>query len=97
MFWFKKKAQQKVGEFMVESGIVTKKQIREALLLQGDNPDRLIGEILVTQGVLSKEEVVMAMEMYLMRTGAQPQHVDEWLDQEEIDLLMDKISPKQGK
>ncbi len=33
--------------------------------------ERLIGEILVTLGVLSKEDLIMAMEMYLMTTNNQ--------------------------
>jgi len=65
--------------------------LQEALELQHDNPERLIGEILVTLGVLTKEELIMALEMYMMTTDAVPDHVDEWLDQDEIDLLMDKI------
>ncbi len=84
----------KVGEFLVQSGIITPKQLREALLLQADNPERLVGEILVTQGVISKEDLIMSMEMYLMVTGSQPKHVDEWLDQEEIDMLLEKMKNK---
>jgi hypothetical protein len=86
-----KKHDKRVGSFLVENGIVTEKQLQEALELQHDNPERLIGEILVTLGVLTKEELIMALEMYMMTTDAVPDHVDEWLDQDEIDLLMDKI------
>ncbi|HOM86541.1 MAG TPA: hypothetical protein PLH80_00020 [Spirochaetota bacterium] len=86
-----KKHDKRVGRFLVENNIVTEKQLQEALELQHDNPERLIGEILVTLGVLTKEELIMALEMYMMTTDAVPDHVDEWLDQDEIDLLMDKI------
>lgn len=82
--------ERKVGQFLVENGIVTDDQLSEALLLQKDNPDRLIGEILVTQGVLSKEDLIMALEMFLMVTDSQIEHVDEWLDQDEIDMLLEK-------
>ncbi len=81
----------RVGKFLVENGIITNKQLLEALDLQSDNPDRLIGEILVTMGALSKEDLIMALEAYLMTSGAEEIHVDEWLDQEEIDMLIDKI------
>jgi hypothetical protein len=84
----------KIGEFLVENGIITGDQLSEALELQGDNKERIVGEILVTQGVLSKEELIMAMEMYMMITGADAKHVDEWLDQEEIDLLIDRFKDK---
>lgn len=81
----------KVGTFLVENGIISQDQLKEALELQHDNPERLIGEILVTLGVLTKEDLVMALEMYMMTTDAMPEHVDEWLDQDEIDLLIEKI------
>jgi hypothetical protein len=83
-----------VGEFLVENGIISGKQLKEALDMQKDNPERLIGEILVTQGALTKEELIMALEMYLMVTGVQPKHVDEWLDQEEIDMLIERNGNK---
>jgi hypothetical protein len=87
----------KVGEFLMESGLITNAQLAEALALQRDNPDRLVGEILVTQGVLTKEDLIMAMEMYLMVTGVKPKHVDEWLDQDEIDMLLDRIGNKNAR
>lgn len=81
----------RVGKFLVENGIITNQQLLDALDLQSDNPDRLIGEILVTMGAITRDELVMALEAYLMTTGAEEIHVDEWLDQEEIDMLIDKI------
>ncbi|HNR88894.1 MAG TPA: hypothetical protein PKM65_11190 [Spirochaetota bacterium] len=79
-----------VGEFLVENGIVTRADLDEALEMQRDNPERLVGEILVTMGSISKEQLIMAMEMFLVETGSDPEHVDEWLDQDEIDLLIEK-------
>ncbi|MCX7680053.1 MAG: hypothetical protein N2316_12675 [Spirochaetes bacterium] len=87
----------RVGKFLVDNGIITKDQLREALDLQSDNPERLIGEILVTMGVLTKEELVMALEAYMMTTGTETIHVDEWLDQEEIDMLIEKIKSQNQK
>ena len=85
-----KNKEKMVGRFLVENSIITDSQLAEALVLQRDNPDRLIGEILVTQGVLSKEDLIMALEMFLMMTDSQIEHVDEWLDHDEIDMLIDK-------
>jgi hypothetical protein len=84
----------RVGEFLVENSIITQHQLDDALDMQKDNKDRLIGEILVTQGALSKEEFIMALEMYLLVTGCRIEHVDEWLDQDEIDMLLEKINRK---
>lgn len=89
-----KKSDKKVGEFLVENSIITSIQLKDALDMQKDNPGILVGEILVTQGAISKEELIMALEMYLMVTGLQPEHVDEWLDQDEIDMLQEKIKGK---
>jgi len=88
------KSDLKVGQFLVENGIITDEQLKDALIMQKDNTERLIGEILVTQGVLTKEEMIMAFEMYLMVTDAPIEHVDEWLDQDEIDMVMDRIKER---
>jgi len=84
------------GEFFVENGIITKSQLDDALDLQKDNKDRLLGEILVTQGVLTKEQLIMAMEMYFMVTGSEPGHFDEWLDQDEIDMIKEGMEKRGG-
>ncbi|MDA3899799.1 MAG: hypothetical protein PF637_04690 [Spirochaetes bacterium] len=81
----------KVGEFLLSNGLISQDQLDEALLLQGDNPDRVIGEILVTMGVFSKEELIMVMELYMVSTGFDLAVIDEWLDQDEIDLIAEKI------
>ena len=93
----KKEADRKIGEFLVDNGLITESQRVSALDLQKYNPDRLIGEILVTQGVLTKEDLVMALQMYMVMYDILPEHVDEWLDQEEVDLLLDKIDEKKKK
>lgn len=85
----------KIGEFLVDNEIITRHQLADALVMQKDNPGRVVGEILVTQGVLSKEQLIMAMEMYMMMNEVSVSHIDEWLDQEEVDLLMEKVSRPQ--
>jgi hypothetical protein len=92
-----KKFEMKVGEFFVENKIITEEQLHDALEMQIDNPERLIGEILVTLGFLTKEDLIMAIEMYLVATDTQPVHVDEWLDQDEIDILMKKLQGNNEK
>lgn len=82
----------KVGSFLVDNSIITQNQLDEALLMQKDNPGQLVGQILVTQGVLSKEQIIMAIEMYMISTGNTLAYIDEWLDQEEVDMLLQKIN-----
>ena len=84
----------KVGEFLVENKIITEEQLEDALDMQKDNPERLIGEILVTQGVLTKEDLIMALEMFLMATDSNIEHVDEWLDQDEVDMIISRSKEK---
>ncbi len=84
----------KIGSFLVENNIITLEQLKSALDLQKDNQERVIGEILVTQGIVTREDIIMAMEMYMVMTGKDLSRVNEWLDQEEIDLLMTKIKEK---
>lgn len=81
----------RVGEFLVENGIITEDQLRASLELQKDNPQTAIGQVMVTLGFVSKEELIMAMEMYMIATGTTTDVSDEWLDQEEIDSLLDRI------
>ncbi len=87
----------RIGKFFIENGIINEEQLNQALELQADNSDRLIGEILVTMGILSKEELIMALEMYMMMTDSDEMGINEWLDQDEIDLMMNKIDPPKPK
>ena len=87
----------KIGEFFIENGIIDQSQLNEAIELQKDNPDRRIGEILVTLGALSKEDLVMAIEMYMMMTDTDNIGIDEWLDQDEVDLMLKKLDDPNSK
>ena len=87
----------KIGKFFVENGIINHAQLKEALDLQKDNRERLLGEILVTMGVLSKEELIMALEMYMMMTDTDNMGIDEWLDQDEVDLMLKNIESSKSK
>lgn len=84
----------RVGEFLVEKKIITPLQLEDALDLQKDNRERLLGEILVTQGVLTKEQLVMALQLYLVENDVPLTHVDEWLDQEEVDMILERLQNK---
>lgn len=80
----------RIGEFLVENEMITEAELNDALDMQKDNPGRVIGEILVTMGLLSKEELIMALEVYMMLKDIVLDHIDEWLDQEEVDMLMER-------
>ena len=87
----------KIGKFFTENGIINDYQLNEALELQKDNKERLLGEILVTLGFLSKEDLIMALEMYMMMTDSDNLGIDEWLDQDEIDMMLKKLDTSKSK
>jgi len=87
----------RIGKFFLENGIINEYQLNEALELQVDNKDRLLGEILVTLGFLSKEDLIMALEMYMMMTDSDNPSIDEWLDQEEVDMILKKLDTSKSK
>ena len=87
----------RIGKFFVENGIINEYQLNDALELQVDNKDRLLGEILVTLGFLSKEDLIMALEMYMMMTDTDNPSIDEWLDQEEVDMILKKLDNSKSK
>ncbi|HPS58651.1 MAG TPA: hypothetical protein PK514_11155 [Spirochaetota bacterium] len=87
----------RIGKFFVENGIINHTQLKEALELQSDNKDRLLGEILVTMGILSKEDLIMAIEMYMMMTDTDEMGIDEWLDQDEVDMMLKNIDTSKSK
>lgn len=92
-----KEEEYKIGKFFIENGIINEVQLKEALELQADNKERLLGEILVTMGVLSKEDLIMALEMYMMMTDSDDIGIDEWLDQDEIDMVLKKLDTPKSK
>jgi hypothetical protein len=87
----------RIGKFFVENDIINEYQLNEALELQVDNKERLLGEILVTLGYLSKEDLIMALEMYMMMTDTDNFGIDEWLDQDEVDMILKKLDTSKPK
>ena len=87
----------KIGEFLIEKDIIDKSQLSEALDLQQHNKERLLGEILVTMGHISKEKLIMSLEMYMVMTDSENIAVNEWLDQDEIDIIIKKLESSMPK
>ena len=90
-------AEYKIGDFLVENSIINQFQLEEALELQTFNKERLLGEILVTVGHISKEELIMSLEMYMVKTDSDKVGINEWLDQEEIDIIIKKLEASKTK
>ena len=90
-------AEYKIGDFLVENSIINQSQLKEALELQTFNQERRLGEILVTVGHISRDELVMSLEMYMLQTDSDKVGINEWLDQEEIDIIIKKLESSKTK
>jgi hypothetical protein len=91
------KVEYKIGEFFIENSVINPFQLDEALELQTFNKGRLLGEILVTMGYISKEKLIMSLEMYMMTTDSDKIGINEWLDQDEIDIIIKKLEASKSK
>ena len=87
----------KIGNFFVENNIINQAQLDEALELQTFNKERRLGEILVTMGHISREKLIMSLEMYIMTTDSDKIGINEWLDQDEIDIIIAKLEATKSK
>jgi hypothetical protein len=87
----------KIGNFFVENNIINQAQLDEALELQTFNKERRLGEILVTMGHISKDKLIMSLEMYIMTTDSDKIGINEWLDQDEIDIIIAKLEAAKSK
>ncbi len=53
----------KLGQILVKNGIITEKQLKEALKIQEKNPDKRIGEILIELKYIGEEELLNALSL----------------------------------
>ena len=51
----------RIGEILIEMGVVTKEQLDEALTVQEENPTKRIGEILIELGYAKEEDIARAL------------------------------------
>lgn len=56
-----KGSMQKLGTLLIESGIITQKQLDETLVLQEKTPKKL-GELLIERGLVNEQEIFRALE-----------------------------------
>lgn len=75
-----KSRRKKLGEILLEAGLITKNQLEESLVQQKGGKNKLLGEILVEKGFITSELIRHALELQL----AVPR----------IDLLNYKVDPK---
>lgn len=56
-----------IGELLVETGVITKEQLEEALDLQKTSGGKPIGDILITMGYITEKQLMKALE-YRLKT-----------------------------
>ena len=81
---------EKIGEILLNQGLVTSQQLEEALKAQKEGNNKKLGEILVGMGALSKEELYEVLQ-YVYET----EYVDlsnYVIDPEVISLIPEKIA-----
>ncbi len=78
----------KIGEYLVTEGHITEYILQEALTLQGQNPNMLLGEIIVKMKELTKGDLEKHIEAYLLMCKESVlNETSEWLGQDEVDDL----------
>ena len=78
----------KVGEYLVKEGHITGYILAEALTIQRQNPNMLLGEIIVKMKELTKEDLEKHIEAYLiMCRESVLNETSQWLGQDEVDDL----------
>ena len=78
----------KIGEYLVKEGHITEYILEEALTIQRQNENMLLGEIIVKMKELSREDLEKHIEAYLiMCRESVLNETSEWLGQDEVDDL----------
>ena len=81
----------KFGEYLVQLKALSKDQLKEALALQVDNNNLKLGQILVSMNLLDKESFHHYLDKYVHDTGYEISEIPKWLNQDEVDELLDSL------
>ncbi len=78
----------KIGEYLVKEGHITEYILEEALTMQRQNENMLLGEIIVKMKGLSRGDLEEHIEAYLiMCRESVLNETSQWLGQDEVDDL----------
>ena len=81
---------QKIGEIILNQGLITPQQLKEALKVQSEKNKKRLGEILVEMGAISREELYGVLQ-YIYET----EYIDlsnYVIDPEVISLIPEKTA-----
>lgn len=82
------------GEILAGEGKITKKQLKQALGLQKDNPERKLGEIMVTLNFIKYDDIIRTLKDQFRINGEKPEGIEKWLSQDEIDRIVSSLKNK---
>ncbi|KRQ88077.1 Type II secretion system protein E [Caloramator mitchellensis] len=81
----------RLGEFLVETGLITPEQLQKALMLQKSSGKKL-GEILVEQGFITEDQIIEVLEFQL---GIPHVKLDRFpIEQDAIKLVSENIAKR---
>ncbi len=81
----------KLGEILIQQGIITEEQFNNAINVKKQSPER-IGEILIKQGVVTEEDIIVALATQLMIPYSSPKND---LLKPQANQGLDKLIPKE--
>jgi hypothetical protein len=86
----------KIGEYLVKEGHITEYILEEALTIQRQNENMLLGEIIVKMKELSRGDLEKHIEAYLiMCRESVLNETSQWLGQDEVDDLSTQFFEKE--
>ena len=79
------------GEYLLNKEIIVVHQLEDALVMQMDNPQLKLGEILLALGFVTRNQLISLLKNYIQETGKHVDEINDWVTQEEADLLIKEI------
>ncbi|QCX32673.1 type II secretion system protein GspE [Caloramator sp. E03] len=85
------KVRKKLGEFLIDAGLITNEQLQKALALQ-KNTNKKLGEILVENGFITEDQIIEVLEYQL---GIPHVKLDRYpIDQEAVKLITETLAKR---
>jgi len=85
------------GEYLLQKNVIDVNQLEDALVMQMDNPKLKLGEVLFAVGVVTKAQLIQSLKAYINETGKEVSEINDWVTQEEADILIKEILEEREK
>ncbi len=84
----------RIGEYLINEKLITQEYLNEALVLQKQEKNMLLGEILVKKGRISKENLDKYIQDFMNKFKDTSKDTSQWLSQEDVDKLSSQYFDK---